>query len=66
LWLHEYGPQIIAYLDPPKKLAELQEAARSSRSGYDRHHIVEQSARNQPGFPSWLIESRRILSAFQP
>ena len=42
LWLAEYLPKIFSYLDPPKTLEELQNAAaRGSRLGYERHHIVE-------------------------
>ena len=37
-------PYIKAYFDPPRSLAELNQAANNRQSGYDVHHIVEQAA----------------------
>jgi len=36
-------PYIKAYFDPPKLLAELNQAANDPQPGYDIHHIVEQA-----------------------
>lgn len=48
-WIIDRAPEIIAYLDPPRKLAELQGAVRSGwLAGYDIHHIVERSAEFDP------------------
>jgi hypothetical protein len=60
-WVYEYAPYVLAYLDPPKSLAELQGPAGRPRKGYDVHHIVERSAAKEPGFPSWKIETPENL-----
>jgi hypothetical protein len=65
-WLADYLPKITSYLDGPKTLEELQNAAiRPAPPGYEIHHIVEvlrgagpQS--NSQRFPD-LIESRENL-----
>jgi len=44
---------IYSYLDPPKTLEDLQQAAAlGPRPGYNIHHIVEQTPAGQDGF-SW-------------
>ncbi len=53
-WL---APYVNAYLDPPKSLAELQEAANNPQTGYDIHHIVEQSSAEEDGFPRSQIDA---------
>jgi hypothetical protein len=54
-WLSSYLPYVSAYLDPPKTLEELQQDALSPASGYNIHHIVEQAAAAQDGFPDSMI-----------
>jgi hypothetical protein len=53
-WL---APYVHAYLDPPKSLKELQEAANNPQAGYDIHHIVEQSSAEEDGFPRSQIDA---------
>jgi hypothetical protein len=55
-WLYEYSGYITAYLDDPRTLAELQAAVADPKTGYDIHHIVEQTPARQDGFPESLIE----------
>jgi hypothetical protein len=54
-WLREYYPHIDAYTQGPKSLSELQAGARSSRPGYDIHHIVEKGSALEDGFPRSLV-----------
>jgi len=49
-WLSAYLPYIVAYLDPPKTLEELQQDALSAKVGYNIHHLVEQTSAAQDGF----------------
>ena len=60
-WVHDYGPFIQSYVDPPKTLEELQDAVSTPARGYDIHHIVEQTPAEQDGFPRSLIDSRENL-----
>ncbi len=60
-WVHDYGPFIQSYIDPPKSLEELQDAVPTPARGYDIHHIVEQAPAEQDGFPRSLINSRDNL-----
>jgi len=58
-WLNEKRAEIKADQDPPKSIAELHDAvSRTDKRGYDRHHIVEQSAAETAekyGFPeNWI------------
>ena len=53
-WLSSYLPYVHSYLDPPKTLEELREAALNPRTGYNVHHIVEQTPAAQDGF-SWTM-----------
>jgi hypothetical protein len=55
-WLYYAFPYINAYLDPPKSLGELNELASMPQTGYDIHHIVEQTPAAQVGFPRKLID----------
>ncbi|MGN6771200.1 MAG: hypothetical protein ACTHJQ_15340 [Rhizobiaceae bacterium] len=54
-WLREYYPHIDAYTQGPKSLSELQAGARSSRPGYDIHHIVEKTPALEEGSPKSLV-----------
>jgi hypothetical protein len=54
-WLREYYPHIDAYTQGPKSLSELQAGARSSRPGYDIHHIVEKTPALENGFSKSLV-----------
>ncbi|MFG1420420.1 hypothetical protein [Roseixanthobacter liquoris] len=46
----------MAYLEPPKTLAELHAAVKTPAAGTDLHHIVEQTAAAEAGFPPEMIE----------
>lgn len=54
--IDEGGPYIVAYTDPPKTLEELQGAVSIPATGYDIHHIVEQTPAEQDGFPRSMID----------
>lgn len=58
-WLHPY---VDAYRSPPKTLEELEQAAQDAAgktpTGYDRHHIVEQSAARADGFSESQIDEK--------
>ncbi len=56
-WLYSAIPTITSYFDAPKSLEELQEAASTPRAGYDRHHIVEQTAAELFGYPKDQIDA---------
>jgi hypothetical protein len=61
-WLRDYEAEINAYLDPPKSLEELQQAAASgSRPGYQIHHIVEQKSARDDKFPEAMIDAPENL-----
>jgi len=60
-WFLEYEPSVRAYLDPPKILAELQQAVSTSKPGYDIHHIVEKTLAEQDGFPKLMINAPENL-----
>lgn len=48
--------------DPPRTLEELQDRVNlPDRSGYHRHHIVEESAGRRAGFSEELIQGRDNL-----
>jgi hypothetical protein len=56
-WLADnYLPYIIAYLDAPKTLAELQQDL-SARLGYNIHHIVEWKSADDDGFPQRMYDA---------
>jgi hypothetical protein len=56
-WLYEYEHDIIANLDPPGTLAELQQAAPERKKGYHKHHIVEKDSAEKDGFSREVINS---------
>jgi hypothetical protein len=56
-WLYEYEAEIVAALDPPKSLEELQDAVAIPKAGYQKHHIVEQTSAEEDGFLRSLIDS---------
>jgi hypothetical protein len=56
-WLYEYIPYISSYLSKPKTLEELQDLASQPEEGYQSHHIAEQTAAKNSGFPNSQIES---------
>ncbi|MGE0564707.1 MAG: hypothetical protein AB7O50_09355 [Pseudolabrys sp.] len=60
-WGYRTYPYIRAYLDEPKTLAELKEAASIQKTarnpGYEIHHVVEQEEARKAGFPKSLIET---------
>jgi hypothetical protein len=55
-WLRDAVPNILSYFDPPRSLAELQDAANDPQPGYDIHHIVEQSSARADGYPTSRID----------
>jgi hypothetical protein len=60
-WFLEYEPSVQAYLDPPKTLAELQQAVSTPKPGYDIHHIVEKDSAKQDGFRPSVINAPENL-----
>jgi hypothetical protein len=56
-WIRDYLPYVNAYLDGPKTLKELNDAAGSSEPGYEIHHIVEQTSARKDGFSEEQIDS---------
>jgi hypothetical protein len=61
-WLRDYEAEINAYLDPPKSLEELQQAAASgNKPGYQIHHIVEQKSARDDKFPESMIDAPENL-----
>jgi hypothetical protein len=58
-WLADkYLPYIITYQDPPRSLQELQQAASLPKiEYYNDHHLVEQTAAENDGFPRSLIDA---------
>jgi len=61
-WVHDYGPYIQAYTDPPQSLEDLETAAQgAARPGYDVHHIVEQASGRSGEIPTELIDSDENL-----
>jgi hypothetical protein len=49
-------PYIRAYLSPPKTLKELQQDVQNPETGYEIHHIVEQTPARDERFPESMIE----------
>lgn len=60
-WLAGELPSILSYQDPPKTLGELQQAVSDPQPGYDIHHIVEQKAARNAGFPEEMINGSQNL-----
>lgn len=56
-WLYAVWPTIVSYTDAPQTLGELQRNALTARAGYDRHHIAEQSAAEEAGYPRKRIDA---------
>jgi hypothetical protein len=52
-WL---APYVTSYFDAPKTREELQAAASNPKTGYNVHHIAEQSAAEDAGFPRSQID----------
>lgn len=61
-WAYELYPYVKSYLDEPKSLEELQEAARTPEKGYDVHHIVERTSARKFGFEKDLVEAPENLA----
>ena len=58
-WLWEHKDDVLSYLDEPRTLEELQEAAtRPPKKGYENHHIAEQTAARDDGFDEDRINGR--------
>ena len=55
-WLRDYHDVVQASRDAPKSVEELQQAVNDPKSGYDVHHIVEQTAAERFGFTRSEIE----------
>lgn len=62
-WLADkYLPYIITYQDPPRTLQELQQAASLPKiEYYNDHHLVEQTAAENDGFPRNMIDAPENL-----
>ncbi len=61
-WLTGFLPYVYSYLDLPKTLEELQQAAAlGGQPGYNIHHIVEQTPAEQDGFSRGLIDAPENL-----
>jgi hypothetical protein len=60
-WLSQYLPWIYSYLDAPKSLEQLQQAAQNPQAGYNIHHIVEQTPALQDGFSQSVVNSPENL-----
>ncbi|HEY1983327.1 MAG TPA: hypothetical protein VGH13_24865 [Xanthobacteraceae bacterium] len=58
-WLADkYLPYIVTYQDPPRTLEELQQAASLPKiEYYNDHHLVEQTAAENDGFPRSVIDA---------
>ncbi|MFZ0609903.1 MAG: hypothetical protein WAM75_19730 [Xanthobacteraceae bacterium] len=58
-WLADkYLPYIITYQDPPRTLQEFQQAAQLPKiQYYNDHHLVEQTAAENDGFPHSMIDA---------
>ncbi len=56
-WLTTYSAEISSYSDSPKSLEELQRAVSEPASGYEIHHVVEQTQAERDGFTREAIDS---------
>lgn len=56
-WLEESLASVKSYFEQPRTLEELQENASTPQPGYDRHHIVEQTAAELFGYPRSKIDA---------
>jgi hypothetical protein len=50
------APYINSYFDGPKTLEELQAGTKNPQTGYDIHHIVEQTPAEKAGYPRSQID----------
>lgn len=58
VWLADHAAKdIIAYLDDPKSLEELQAAVDEPKAGYDVHHVVEKTPARRDGISDERIEA---------
>lgn len=57
IWVMTYSAEIQSYNDPAKSLEDLQRAASTPATGYDIHHIVEQTQARRDGFTREAIDS---------
>jgi hypothetical protein len=55
--IYEVASDAFAYFDEPKTLEELEQAAKEPKTGYDIHHIVEQTPGRRDGYPETWINS---------
>ena len=60
-WFDPERPYFEAYQDPPKTLEELQDAVSDPKTGYNRHHVVEQTSADEDGFPRSMIDAHENL-----
>jgi len=60
-WLDEFRGFIQSAFDAPKSLEQLQREALDPAPGYDIHHIVEQTAARNFGFPDSRINAPENL-----
>lgn len=60
-WLRTYSAEIESYRDPPKSLEQLQREVSTPASGYDNHHIVEQTQAERDGFSRDVIDDPENL-----
>jgi uncharacterized protein YyaL (SSP411 family) len=57
IWLYQALPYLDAYVQQPQSLQQLQDAVNDPQTGYDIHHIVEQTSARQSGFSDAEINS---------
>jgi hypothetical protein len=55
--IYEVASDAFTYFDEPKTLEELEQAAKEPKTGYDIHHIVEQTPGRRDGYPETWINS---------
>ena len=61
-WLYDAYPYVRAYFDEPKTLDELRQAVASPETGYNIHHIVEQTPAEQEGYLRHEIDAPEDLA----
>lgn len=60
--IYELANDTFAYFDDPKTLEELQRAVKEPKTGYDIHHIVEQTPGRRDGYPdAWINSSENTV-----
>jgi hypothetical protein len=53
--IYEVASDAFTYFDEPKTLEELEQTAKEPKTGYDIHHIAEQTPGRRDGYPeSWI------------